>query len=46
MHLHSHVNDLLGVFCGSHFGHGRFLRDALTLIAQPRSSVGQQSGGI
>ena len=46
MHLHGHVDDLLRIFGGCHFGHGRLLRNALTLIAQPGGAVGQQCGGV
>ena len=46
MQLNGHVNDLLRIFGGSHLGHGRFLGDALALIAQPSGAVSEQSSGI
>ena len=46
MHLDGHVDDLLGIFSCGHFGHGRLLRDALSLVAKPCSPVSEQGGGI
>ena len=46
MHLHRHVDDLLGVFGGGHLGHGRLAGNACALVAQPRRAIRQERGRV